>query len=396
LAKQYFEKHSRIPAGTVNMKTRVGVIFGGRSGEHEVSIRSAKSVIEQIDREKYSVIPIAIDRAGMWLDPTTSATLLPPETAGLLEKDIADINCRSVALIADPKYRGLKDLSASTPTEAVYRLDVVFPVLHGTFGEDGTIQGLLDMADIPYVGCGVLASACGMDKVTMKSLFRDAGLPICRHVWLLRRDYENDPASAVARIAENVGFPAFVKPANLGSSVGVSRAEDVESLRNAISLAAQYDRKIIVEEALKMREIECAVLGNDQPAASLPGEYLIRNKEKTFLDYTEKYSGTGNNEFVVPAPVSAELSDKIREMAIEAFKAIDGSGLARVDFFLRTDNGALLVNEINTMPGLTDLSGFPKMWAGSGKTFAQVIDELIDLAIERHRDRSRNKTTIEH
>lgn len=376
------------------MKTRVGVIFGGRSGEHEVSVRSAKSVIEQIDKEKYSVIPIAIDRAGMWLDPQTSLSLLPAETAKLIEGDLRDISCRAAALIADPKYRGLKDLSSPALPESVYRLDVVFPVLHGTFGEDGTIQGLLDMADLPYVGCGVLASACGMDKVVMKSLFRDAGLPICRHVWLLRRDFEADPARAIARIADVIGFPCFVKPANLGSSVGVSRADSMDELHSAIELAAQYDRKIIVEEALKMREIECAVLGNDNPAASLPGEYIIRNKEKTFLDYTEKYAGTGNNEFVVPAPVSAELTEKIRQMAIEAFKAIDGSGLARVDFFLRTDNGALLVNEINTMPGLTDLSGYPKMWAGSGKAFTQVLDELISLAIERHKDRARNKTTL--
>lgn len=378
------------------MKTRVGVIFGGRSGEHEISLRSAKSVIEQIDRDKYAIVPIAIDRAGMWLDPRTSASLLPRETAALIEPDIADINCRSLALLADPKYRGLKDLSSAAAPESVYRLDVVFPVLHGTFGEDGTIQGLLDLADIPYVGCGVLASACGMDKVAMKSLFRDAGLPICRHVWLLRRDFESDPLTAVSRIIEEIGFPCFVKPANLGSSVGVSRAENAESLQQAISLAAQYDRKIIIEEALSMREIECAVLGNDDPVASLPGEYIIRNKEKAFLDYEEKYAGTGNNEFVVPAPVSAELSQKIRDMAIEAFRAIDGSGLARVDFFLRTDNGALLVNEINTMPGLTDLSGFPKMWAGTGKSFTAVIDDLIQLAIERHRDRSRNKTSLDH
>lgn len=376
------------------MKTRVGVIFGGRSGEHEVSVRSAKSVIEQIDKEKYSVIPIAIDRAGMWLDPQTSLSLLPAETAELIRGDLADISCRAAALIADPKYRGLKDLSSSALPESVYRLDVVFPVLHGTFGEDGTIQGLLDMADLPYVGCGVLASACGMDKVVMKSLFRDAGLPICRHVWLLRRDFEADPAKAIARIADVIGFPCFVKPANLGSSVGVSRADTMDELHTAIELAARYDRKIIVEEALKMREIECAVLGNENPTASLPGEYIIRNKEKAFLDYAEKYAGTGNNEFVVPAPVSAELTEKIRQMAIAAFKAIDGSGLARVDFFLRTDNGALLVNEINTMPGLTDLSGYPKMWAGSGKAFTQVLDELISLAIERHKDRARNKTTL--
>ncbi|MEP6703331.1 MAG: D-alanine--D-alanine ligase family protein, partial [Acidobacteriota bacterium] len=272
--------------------------------------------------------------------------------------------------------------------------DVMFPVLHGTFGEDGTVQGLLEMADIPYVGCGVLASACGMDKAAMKILFRDAGLPICRHLWFLRSMFEQDPAAVVMLVSKKLGFPCFVKPANLGSSVGVSRATDESSLRDAITLAAQFDRKIVVEESLEMREIECAVMGNDDPRASLPGEYLIRDQTKAFLDYTEKYSGTGNNEFVVPAPVSPELSKKIQQMAVTAFKAVDASGLARVDFFLRNDNGELLVNEINTMPGLTDASGFPKMWAGSGKPFPRVIDELIEFAIERHKDKSRNKTSV--
>ena len=274
-------------------------------------------------------------------------------------------------------------------------LDVVFPVLHGTFGEDGTIQGLFEMADIPYVGCGVLASSCGMDKAFMKTLFRDAGLPICNYVWFLRDEWENNRQTVVGQVAAKLGFPCFVKPANLGSSVGVSKAVDAATLATAIDLAAEFDRKIIVEEGLEMREIECAVMGNNDPQASLPGEYIIRDKSKNFLDYTEKYSGTGNNEFVVPAPVSDELAGKIRQMAITAFKAIDGSGLARVDFFLRSDSGALLVNEINTMPGLTDASGFPKMWAGTGVDFPTVIDRLIDLAIERHADRQRNKTSFQ-
>jgi len=375
------------------MKTRVGVIFGGRSGEHEISIRSAGTVIEQIDKSKYSVVPIAIDMNGLWLDPLTSAALLPTETAALIESDIAEIKAESVAFIGDPKYRGLKDLSSNGPAESVHRLDVIFPTLHGTYGEDGTIQGIFEMADIPYVGCGVLASSCGMDKTVMKSLFHEAGLPICKHVSFLRSEWETNADDIVSRVETKLGFPCFVKPANLGSSVGISRAEDASSLRTAIDNAAEYDRKIIVEEALKMREIECAVLGNGDAQASLPGEYLIKDKSKAFLDYEEKYTGTGNNEFIVPAPLSTELAKKIQEMAIAAFKAIDGSGLARVDFFLRTDNGALLVNEINTMPGLTDASGYPKMWAGTGKPFSQVIDELIALAIERNQDKSRNKTS---
>jgi D-alanine-D-alanine ligase len=250
------------------------------------------------------------------------------------------------------------------------------------------------MADIPYVGGGVLASSCGMDKTVMKVLFRDAGLPICRHVWFLRSEWEADKDRIVGDVERALGYPVFVKPANLGSSVGVSKAKDSVELRKAIDLAAEYDRKIVVEEALAMREIECAVIGNESPVASMPGEYIIRDQSKAFLDYTEKYAGTGNNQFVVPAPVSEELSDKIREMAIKAFKAIDGSGLSRVDFFLRNDNGMLIVNEINTMPGLTDASGFPKMWEGTGKTFSEVIDNLITYAIERHADRVRSKTSI--
>jgi D-alanine-D-alanine ligase len=375
------------------MKTRVALIFGGRSGEHEISIRSARSVIEQIDHQKYHVVPIAITHEGEWLSPAASRSLLPDAARAIFDERFPDVDSRQGSITGDALAGGL---TASAGGE-VFRvpLDVVFPVLHGTFGEDGTIQGLLEMADLPYVGCGVLASSCGMDKVVMKTLFRDAGLPICRWSWLSRIEWEADSGRVVGQIERRLGYPVFVKPANLGSSVGVSRAGDESELRNAISTAAEYDRKVIVEEALEMREIECAVIGNHTPEASRPGEYMIRDKTKAFLDYTEKYSGTGNNEFVVPAPVSEELETKIREMAVAAFTAIDGSGLARVDFFLRSDNGMLLVNEINTMPGLTDASGFPKMWAGSGRNFTQVIDDLIGLAIERHADRARNKTTFD-
>ena len=371
------------------MKPRIAIIFGGRSGEHEVSVRSAKAVIENIDRSKYSVIPLAIDPEGHWLDPRASAALLPEETAELVASDVSETTNEAVAMIGDPKYRGIVELKDRSPLG----VDVIFPVLHGTFGEDGTIQGLFEMANVPYVGCGVLASSCGMDKVVMKSLFKEAGLPICKYDWFLRRDWEADEDAILDKIESSVGFPCFVKPANLGSSVGISRAETRQELRSAITLAAEYDRRIVVEQALKMREIECAILGNNDPEASQPGEYIIRDKQKVFLDYTEKYSGTGNNEFVVPAPVSAELAAKIQKLAIRAFKAIDGAGLARVDFFQRTDNGAHLVNEINTLPGLTDASGYPKMWAGSGKSFSGVIDELIELALERHEDKKRNRTS---
>jgi D-alanine-D-alanine ligase len=359
------------------MKTRVGVIFGGRSGEHEISIRSAKTVIEQIDHEKYDVVPIAITNEGRWLNPSDSLLLFPKDTQDSFHERFGEASNEAVVMSGD------------TADKAV---DVVFPVLHGTYGEDGTIQGLCEMADLPYVGCGVLASSTGMDKAFMKTLFRDAGLPICDYVWFLRDEWERHRELTLQQVETKLGFPWFVKPANLGSSVGVSKATDRDSLAAAISLAAEYDRKIIVEECIDMREIECAVMGNDEPEASLPGEYIIRDGSKKFLDYTEKYSGTGNNEFVVPAPISEELSAKIRQMAVTAFKAIDGSGLARVDFFLRGDNGALLVNEINTMPGLTDASGFPKMWEGTGKPFPRVLDELVELAIQRHADKKRNRT----
>jgi D-alanine-D-alanine ligase len=371
------------------MKLRLAVVFGGRSGEHEISIRSAKTVLERADPDKYELVPIAIDPDGRWLSPAAALQLSSPEIQQIVKDRYGDLDERPIAMTGDTSAGGLTIMDGMGERSPI---DVVFPVLHGTFGEDGTIQGLLEMADIPYIGCGVLSSASGMDKVFMKTLFRDAGLPMCKYLWFLRGEWETNRDLALRQVEEKLGYPCFAKPANLGSSVGVSRAVDRESLAAAIDHAAQYDRKIIVEEGLEMREIECAVMGNDQPTASLPGEYIIRDDSKAFLDYTEKYSGTGNNEFVVPARVSDELTARIRQMAVAAFKAVDGSGLARVDFFLRNDTGALLVNEINTMPGLTDASGFPKMWEGTGKSFSAVIDELVQLAIERHQDKKRNKT----
>lgn len=371
-------------------KLRIGVIFGGRSGEHEVSIRSARSVIEAMDASKYEVVPIAITKTGNWLAPAAAAKLLPKGTQRRLLPHVLGQSRADVAIIGDPSRRGLARLESSAKAEA---LDVVFPVLHGTFGEDGTIQGLLEMAAVPFVGCGTLASACGMDKVTMKALFREAGLPICKYMWLLRSEFEHEPEKALRRVVKEIGFPAFVKPANLGSSVGVSKASDRKSLAHAIELAARYDRKIIIEEAVEGRELECAVIGNDEPQASLPGEYVIHEESARFLDYTEKYSSTGHVEFVVPARVSKAVTKRIQKMAVEAYQAIDASGLSRVDFFLKPE-GQLLVNEINTLPGLTDVSGFPKMWEASGVPFSQIIDQLIELAIERHRERARNETSI--
>jgi D-alanine-D-alanine ligase len=312
----------------------------------------------------------------------------------LLSREMSE-NREALTIVGDPSRSGLVAFAADGGGErARLPVDVIFPALHGTYGEDGTIQGLFEMADVPYVGCGVLASSCGMDKVTMKMLFREAGLPICKHIWFLRAEWERERAALLGRAARALGFPCFVKPANLGSSVGVSKATDRRTLADAIDLAARYDRKIIIEEGLDAREIECAVLGNDEPEASQPGEYIVHDQQGAFLDYTEKYSNTGHVEFVVPAPVSKAVAARIRRMSVEAFRAIDGTGLARVDFFLRRDTGELLVNELNTNPGLTDVSGYPKLWAASGLPFKQVIDRLIQLAIERHTDKARNETSL--
>ena len=372
---------------------RVGVIFGGRSSEHEVSVRSAASVIEAIDRKKYEVVPIAISREGKWLSPPDASKLLPQNAQSLLPAHVAAGAGGDVAILGDPSHTGLLSFDRNGGALSSQRIDVVFPVLHGPFGEDGTLQGLLEMADVPYVGCGVLASSCGMDKVAMKLLFLQAGLPLCKYVWFLRSQWQKDPSSVIRTISRNIGLSCFVKPANLGSSVGVSKAVNKSSLERAIELAAQYDRKIIVEEAVDGREIECAVLGNDEPTASLPGEYVVHDNSAGFLDYTEKYSGTGHVEFVVPAPVSKALATKIQRLAIRAFQSVDGSGLARVDFFLRRDTKELLVNELNTMPGLTEVSGYPKMWAASGLSYTRMLDVLVELALERHREKALNKTT---
>ncbi len=372
-------------------KLRVGVIFGGRSGEHEVSIRSAQAIVESINPRKFDVVPIAITKEGKWLAPSQSAQLLPAAVHDRMSANGPATG--DVALVGDPSHKGLISLKSDSQSFVAEKLDVVFPALHGTYGEDGTLQGLLEMADVPYVGCGVLASSCGMDKVAMKSLFVQAGLPICKYVWFLRSQWRSNPAKVIRKVVADIGLPCFVKPANLGSSVGVSRATDKKSLTEAIDLAAQYDRKIIVEEELIAREIECAVLGNDEPKASLPGEYVVFDEAARFLDYTEKYTNTGRVSFVVPAPLSKSMTTKIQRMAIRAFQSIDGAGLARVDFFLPRNGGELVINELNTMPGLTEVSGYPKMWAASGLSFGRLLETLIELAFERHREKSLTKTS---
>ena len=368
----------------MSQKLRVGVIFGGRSGEHEVSLRSAESIINALDRDKYEVVPIAITQAGQWLASSEATNLLP---SSVIES--AD---QHVAIFGDPTERGLARFTGTNKACERDKLDVIFPVLHGTYGEDGTIQGLLEMADVPYVGCGVLGSAAGMDKVVMKRLFREAGLPIIEFTHFLRTQWEADPLLVELRVAEQIGFPCFVKPANLGSSVGISKATDAKSLSEAIALAAKYDRKIVVERGVDAREIEVSVLGNDQPRASLPGEIIPQSAD--FYDYKAKYVDANGARLMIRADLSEEQTAEIQRLAVLAFQAVDGAGLGRVDFFLERETNKLLLNEINTMPGFTSISMYPKLWEASGIGYSQLIDRLIELAFERHREKSRNVTSF--
>lgn len=369
----------------MSQKLRVGVIFGGRSGEHEVSLRSAESVINALDRNKYEIIPIAITKQGKWLASGEATNLLP--SAVMQSAD------QAVAIIGDPTERGLARLDGAGGAQARAQLDVIFPVLHGTYGEDGTIQGLFEMADVPYVGCGVLASACGMDKVVMKRLFREAGLPIVEFTHFLRTQWEADPLRIETRVSQELGFPCFVKPANLGSSVGISKATDLKSLNAAIALAARFDRKIVVEKGINAREIEVSVLGNDDPLASLPGEIVPQSAD--FYDYETKYVSADGARLVIPADLPAELVEQFQVLAVRVFQAIDGVGLGRVDFFLEKETGAIYVNEINTLPGFTSISMYPKLWEASGLNYSALIDKLIELALERHREKARNVTSYE-
>jgi D-alanine-D-alanine ligase len=363
-------------------KLRVGVIFGGRSGEHEVSLRSAESIIKAMDRSRYEIVPIGITREGRWLVSGNATAMLP-------EAVMTSQNHQDVAIIGDPTRQGLTRLDEGQRALSSEPLDVVFPVLHGPYGEDGTIQGLLEMAGVPYVGCGVLASANGMDKITMKQLFQRDGLTVAEYEWFLRSSWEYDCEALIDQVAQSLGFPVFVKPANLGSSVGISKADDKQQLREAVNDAARYDRRIIVERAVNGREIEVSILGNEHPAASLPGEIIAGH---AFYDYEDKYIDNASRTDV-PAKLPDDVIEQIQRDGIRAFQAIDGSGLARVDFFVEHQTSRVIINEINTMPGFTSISMYAKLWEASGIAYSELIDRLIDLAIERHRDKSRNLTS---
>ena len=395
-------------------KIRVGIFFGGRSGEHEVSLLSAASVLNAIDKTKYEVVPIGITKEGRWLTAehaerllkgdagegarATQATALragdPEATPGAALLAAGE----SVVVPPEPARRdaGLApfqtDANLRRAADRAINVDVIFPVLHGTFGEDGTIQGLLELADIAYVGAGVLGSSAGMDKDVMKSLFRAAGLPLVKHVTVLRGEFERDPKKVKKLVESKLKYPVFVKPANLGSSIGISKARDGKELGPAIVEAAKFDRKIVIEEGVggkknKARELEVAVLGNDDPQASVAGE-IVPCKE--FYDYDAKYLVEGS-EAVIPAKITRAEMKTVQRLAIAAFRAVDCSGLARVDFLMEPKSRKIFVNEINTMPGFTAISMYPKMWAASGVAYPDLIDRLIQLGIERHEDKKRNQ-----
>jgi D-alanine-D-alanine ligase len=364
-------------------KITVALIYGGKSGEHEVSLRSAASVYQALDPEKYQVVPIGITKEGQWRAGTR---LLAGEFQKILEAG------ERVVLPAEPEQNCFLQFSPGQKSvEQEIRIDVAFPVLHGPFGEDGTIQGLLEMANLPYVGAGVLGSAAGMDKDVMKRLLLQAGLPTPAHIAFWDTQWSREPDEIRRRIEEQLGYPCFVKPANLGSSVGISKAKNGEQLRAALDLAATFDRKIIVEQFINGREIECSVLGNEEPRASLPGE-IIPSRE--FYDYESKYLDE-KSELIIPAPLTPEQTRRVQELAVQTFLATECAGMARVDFFVEKTKGEVLVNEINTIPGFTSISMYPKLWEASGISYPQLIDRLIELALERHARRQSKKTSCQ-
>lgn len=355
----------------------VALVFGGRSAEHEVSLRSAASVFQALDKTRYSVVPVLITQEGSWYrrpDDISSFASHPT----LSEKE-------RLLFSPDPGHQGFLRLPESNRFEPL-PVDVIFPVLHGTYGEDGTLQGLFDLASVPYVGCGCLASAAGMDKVVMKGAFRDNGLEVGPFFWFLRSEWRERPDAIRRRVEESI-FPVFVKPANLGSSVGITRVADPEAFDAAVELASSYDRKILVEDAVLGRELEVSVLGNDRAVASVAGEVVSHS---VFYDYEEKYLHD-TADLIIPADLTHNALAAAQAAAVTAFKAVDGSGLSRVDMFLTPDE-RIVVNEINTLPGFTSISMYPKLWEASGLSYGKLVDKLIELALERHRDRQNIRT----
>jgi D-alanine-D-alanine ligase len=380
--------YKRKDSSMENKKIRIGLIFGGRSGEHEVSLASAESVMANLDRDRYEIVPIGITREGSWLLGTEPGILRAAEPNATQETGLE--TARAVTLTGDPRLHRLIAVESGEELGNEGAIDVIFPVLHGTYGEDGALQGLLEMANMPYVGCGVLGSALGMDKEKMKLVFQAVGLPVAEYLVYRRNQWERSPEFILNAVDQQLGFPCFVKPVNLGSSVGISKAHDRTELEHAINVAAEYDRRIIIERGLNCREVECAVLGNDEPIASVVGEVISSNE---FYDYRAKYID-GKSEVVIPADIAREAAEEVRRQAVQAFLALDLSGLARVDFFIEKETEQVYINEVNTMPGFTTISMYPKLWEASGLSYAQLMDRLIELAIERHADRQRNRTSL--
>ena len=367
-----------------NQRIRVGIVFGGRSGEHEVSLRSARSVMDAIDRDKYDVLPIGITKQGQWIagdDP--------------LDALISGTDSTPAALLGEPGQRTIRVLEPTSDRGLRMRdigsVDVIFPVLHGPYGEDGTIQGLFELADIPYVGAGVVGSAVGMDKIIFKAVMEANDIPILPYELVTRFDWDRDAERVLDRIEASLTYPMFAKPANLGSSVGIGKAVDRVSLRTALDTAAQYDRRLVVEQGVDAREIEVSVLGNEEPIASVPGEVVPADE---FYSYEEKYIND-TAELLIPAPLDEEQTTNIRETAARAYQAIDCAGLARVDFFIDRDTDRVFMNELNTIPGFTSISMYPKLWEATGISYPDLIDRLIQFALQRHDDKGRNLTAYD-
>ena len=369
-------------------KICVAVIFGGRSAEHEVSLESARNVMAALDPDRYEALPIGISKEGRWLIGSEAMPQLQAAADdGALSP--AFLSAAQPAAVLGPSAgRALIEITPGGTAQPGQQIDVFFPVLHGPYGEDGTVQGMLELADVPYVGAGVLGSALGMDKAAMKDVFTAKGLPILPHIVVRRSDWREDaPAVLEAIDATGLQYPLFVKPANMGSSVGVSKAHEAGELAASIELAAQYDRRIIVEQGVDAREVECAVLGNDEPEASVVGEVVPGNE---FYDYNAKYVDD-NSDLIIPAHLDDDTTEHVRELAVQAFQAIDGAGMARVDFFVERSTGDVYLNEINTIPGFTRISMYPKLWEASGLSYRELVERLIELAIERHEDRANNR-----
>jgi D-alanine-D-alanine ligase len=363
-------------------KIKVAVIFGGKSAEHEVSLQSAKSVIAAIDRTKYDVTLIGIDKAGKWFLNDESHYLLNADNPKLISLNKSN---KEVTLVSEGEKSQLLDLSSNKPIETI---DVVFPVLHGTYGEDGSIQGFFKLVNIPFVGCGILGASVGMDKDVTKRLLRDAGIGIAKFITVTKTNYAD---VNFAKASSELGLPIFIKPCNAGSSVGVHKVSTQAEFDAALKDAFQFDRKVLIEEAVKGREIEVAVLGNENPQASIPGEIIPTH---SFYSYEAKYIDEHGAKLSLPAKLTDKEVKDVQEIAVRAFLTIGCEGLARVDFFLK-ENGELLINEINTMPGFTSISMYPKLWQLSGIAYPELIDRLITLALERHKEESKLKTKVD-